>query len=81
MLVSRRCMPLPVASTLTDLVFLTYRLLSTCVAVWLIYKKMKAEERYNGAVQYTGNGEWVPKYGQPVPAAHGVPPPSYGATQ
>ena len=46
--------------------------------VWLIYKKMKAEERYNGAVQYTGNGEWVPKYGQPV---YQAPPPSYGATQ
>ncbi|SNX85553.1 uncharacterized protein MEPE_04262 [Melanopsichium pennsylvanicum] len=47
-------------------------------AFWLIYKKMKAEERYNGAVQYQGNGEWVPKYGEPV---YQAPPPSYGATQ
>lgn len=39
---------------------------------------MKAEERFNGAVTYQGNGEWVPKYGQPVFQA---PPPSYGATQ
>ena len=57
---------------------LTWSTCSMLATVWLIYKKMKAEERYNGAVQYTGNGEWVPKYGQPV---YQAPPPSYGATQ
>ncbi|KAF6767596.1 Proteolipid membrane potential modulator [Kalmanozyma brasiliensis GHG001] len=49
-------------------------------AFWLIYKKMKAEERYNGAVTYRGNGEWVPKNVQPVQPVYGAPPPSYGAT-
>ncbi|PWY97487.1 phosphatidylserine decarboxylase [Testicularia cyperi] len=46
-------------------------------AFWLIYKKMKAEERYGDAIQYTGNGEWVPKHGQPI---YQPPPPAYGAT-
>ncbi len=47
-------------------------------AFWLIYKRMKAEERFGGAVKYTGNGEWVPQHGQPI---YQAPPPSYGATQ
>jgi hypothetical protein len=47
--------------------------------VWLIYKKMKAEERYGGQVRYTGNGEWIPKQDQPV--VYQPPPPQYGATQ
>jgi len=48
-------------------------------AFWLIYKKMKAEERYGrGGFQYVGNGHYEPLYGGPV----GVPPPAanYGAT-
>lgn len=55
------------------------RLFYPSETVWLIYKRMKAEERYGGAVRYTGNGEWVPKFqGQPV---YQAPPPTYGSMQ
>ncbi|KAJ7039873.1 hypothetical protein C8F04DRAFT_1085183 [Mycena alexandri] len=46
-------------------------------AFWLIYKKMKAEERYGqGGFRYTGNGTYAPlaQSGQPAPQAY------YGAT-
>ncbi|KAN0063067.1 hypothetical protein ACQY0O_004230 [Thecaphora frezii] len=54
----------------------------TIHAFWLIYKKMKAEERYGpGNIKYTGNGEWVPHGGAYYPAgAPPPPPPHYGAT-
>ncbi|KAJ7833096.1 hypothetical protein B0H14DRAFT_2801421 [Mycena olivaceomarginata] len=44
-------------------------------AFWLIYKKMKAEERYGaGGFRYTGNGTYEPI------AAGGQPQAYYGAT-
>ncbi|KAJ7749331.1 hypothetical protein DFH07DRAFT_888612 [Mycena maculata] len=45
-------------------------------AFWLIYKKMKAEERYGaGGFRYTGNGTYEPLAQQPAqPQAY------YGAT-
>ncbi|CCL99792.1 uncharacterized protein FIBRA_01814 [Fibroporia radiculosa] len=49
-------------------------------AFWLIYRKMKAEERYGrGGFQYIGNGQYEPLYGGPAGVA---PPPAanYGAT-
>ncbi|KAJ7484672.1 hypothetical protein FB451DRAFT_1233119 [Mycena latifolia] len=43
-------------------------------AFWLIYKKMKAEERYGaGGFRYTGNGTYEP-------LAQGQPQAYYGAT-
>ncbi|KAJ7232975.1 hypothetical protein B0H12DRAFT_1144504 [Mycena haematopus] len=43
-------------------------------AFWLIYKKMKAEERYGaGGFRYTGNGTYEP-------LAQAQPQPYYGAT-
>ncbi|KAJ7143329.1 hypothetical protein C8R43DRAFT_1015110 [Mycena crocata] len=43
-------------------------------AFWLIYKKMKAEERYGmGGFRYTGNGTYEP-------IAQGQPQAYYGAT-
>ncbi|KZT10400.1 UPF0057-domain-containing protein [Laetiporus sulphureus 93-53] len=46
-------------------------------AFWLIYKKMKAEERYGrGGFQYVGNGHYEPLYNAPA----GAPPAGYGAT-
>ncbi|KAJ7136095.1 hypothetical protein C8R44DRAFT_393211 [Mycena epipterygia] len=43
-------------------------------AFWLIYKKMKAEERYGaGGFRYTGNGTYAP-------LAQGQPQAYYGAT-
>jgi len=44
-------------------------------AFWLIYRKMKAEERYgNAGYVYTGNGQYQPLYSNPAQA------PTYGAT-
>ncbi|EPQ28817.1 uncharacterized protein PFL1_03620 [Pseudozyma flocculosa PF-1] len=56
----------------------------TIHAFWLIFKKMRAEERYGqGGIKYTGNGEWVPtdhvQQGPYYPHG-GPPPPQYGAT-
>ncbi|KAJ7437369.1 hypothetical protein B0H11DRAFT_2107750 [Mycena galericulata] len=46
-------------------------------AFWLIYKKMKAEERYGvGQFRYTGNGTYAPLAQQ----AQGQPQAYYGAT-
>ncbi|KAJ7853733.1 hypothetical protein B0H13DRAFT_2082363 [Mycena leptocephala] len=43
-------------------------------AFWLIYRRMKAEERYgHGAFRYTGNGTYEP-------LAQGQPQAYYGAT-
>ncbi|KAJ7151036.1 hypothetical protein C8R46DRAFT_962872 [Mycena filopes] len=43
-------------------------------AFWLIYKKMKAEERYGqGGFRYTGNGTYEPiAQGQPAQAYYGA---------
>jgi len=51
-------------------------------ALWLIYKKIKAEEMYgNGGYKYLGNGEFEPMY---VTQVQGGAPPhqpvNYGAT-
>ncbi|GJE86423.1 YqaE/Pmp3 family membrane protein [Phanerochaete sordida] len=49
-------------------------------AFWLIYKKMKAEERYGrGGYHYIGNGTYEPIYGQPG-GAPAQAPVNYGAT-
>ncbi|KAG8979908.1 hypothetical protein FRC05_007351 [Tulasnella sp. 425] len=46
-------------------------------AFWLIYRKMKAEEKYGvGGYRYVGNGEYQPVYGGPGPQQ----PIHYGAT-
>jgi len=46
-------------------------------AFWLIYRKMKAEEKYGaGGYTYVGNGN----YRSHGPAAPAVAPPTYGAT-
>lgn len=58
----------------------------TVHALWLIYRKMKAEEQYGyGAIKYQGNGDWVPDPNRayyPAQPAHGqyAAPPHYGAT-
>ncbi|KAF9057267.1 hypothetical protein BJ165DRAFT_1334747 [Panaeolus papilionaceus] len=45
-------------------------------ALWLIYKKIQAEERYgSGGFVYVGNGAYQPLYNQQAPQA-----PHYGAT-
>ncbi|KAI6153856.1 hypothetical protein BKA82DRAFT_4094676 [Pisolithus tinctorius] len=45
-------------------------------SLWLIYKKMQAEERYGrGGFVYVGNGTY-----QPVHNAPNAPPANYGAT-
>jgi len=55
-------------------------------AFWLIYKKIKAEERYGrGGYQYAGNGTYQPIAGGGYVGGPGVPPPQpvpqYGATR
>ncbi|KIO31849.1 hypothetical protein M407DRAFT_241611 [Tulasnella calospora MUT 4182] len=46
-------------------------------AFWLIYRKMKAEEKYGiGGYRYVGNGEYQPVYAAPQPQQ----PIHYGAT-
>ncbi|KAG9051319.1 hypothetical protein FS837_009586 [Tulasnella sp. UAMH 9824] len=46
-------------------------------AFWLIYRKMKAEEKYGvGGYHYVGNGEYQPVYAAPQPQQ----PIHYGAT-
>ncbi|TRM57502.1 hypothetical protein BD626DRAFT_514952 [Schizophyllum amplum] len=50
-------------------------------AFWLIYKKMRAEERYgNGGYQYVGNGAYEPIYTAPGAIQPGQQAPYYGAT-
>ncbi|EKM56551.1 uncharacterized protein PHACADRAFT_253744 [Phanerochaete carnosa HHB-10118-sp] len=50
-------------------------------ALWLIYKKMKAEERYGrGGYHYIGNGTYEPINDQPGMAPAQAPPVNYGAT-
>ncbi|KAG8946684.1 hypothetical protein FRC03_001314 [Tulasnella sp. 419] len=42
-------------------------------AFWLIYKKMKAEERYGqGGYAYTGNGHYEPIYTTQQPVNYGA---------
>jgi len=49
-------------------------------AFWLIYRKMKAEERWGvGGYHYIGNGDYQPVYTGQAPAGPQVPI-HYGAT-
>ncbi|KZT28153.1 UPF0057-domain-containing protein [Neolentinus lepideus HHB14362 ss-1] len=49
-------------------------------AFWLIYRKMKAEERYGrGGFVYVGNGQYQPLASGQLPYA--APQANYGATQ
>lgn len=48
-------------------------------AFWLIYRKMKAEERYGrGGFVYVGNGQYQPL--APGQAPYAAPQANYGAT-
>ena len=51
----------------------------TLHAFWLIYKKMKAEERYGaGGYRYVGNGTYEPVGQAPLSHSHNTP--AYGST-
>ncbi|KAL1744281.1 hypothetical protein HDZ31DRAFT_39081 [Schizophyllum fasciatum] len=50
-------------------------------AFWLIYKKMRAEERYGrGGYQYVGNGTYEPIYTTAGVVQPGQQAPYYGST-
>ncbi|KAI0342315.1 UPF0057-domain-containing protein [Trametopsis cervina] len=50
-------------------------------AFWLIYRKMKAEERYGrGGFHYIGNGTYEPIFAHPAAVPPAQQPVNYGAT-